>query len=128
MTDEIRLVIPSQDDFWPIAHLVTGGLALRLDLTYDQLEDLQVAIETLLALREDGEDVVVELGVDDGRLQARVGPFPTEALRALDEDGGSLGLRRVLETVCDSVERDERADGAWVELTKRAPAGAGAEA
>jgi len=128
MTDEIRLVIPSQDDFWPIAHLVTGGLALRLDLTYDQLEDLQVAIEALLAVREDGEDVVVELGVDDGRLRARVGPFLPDALRGLDEDGGPLGLRRVLETVCDSVERDERADGAWVELTKRAPASAGAEA
>jgi hypothetical protein len=124
MTDEIRLVIPSQDDFWPIAHLVTGGLALRLDLTYDQLEDLQVAIEALLALREDGEDVVVELGVGEGGLRARVGPFPADTLRGLDEEGGTLGLRRVLETVCDSVERDERADGAWVELTKRAPAGA----
>jgi hypothetical protein len=122
MTDEIRLVIPSQDDFWPTAHLVTGGLALRLDLTYDQLEDLQVAIEALLALRDDGEDVVVELGVGDGGLRARVGPFPVEALRDLDEESGALGLRRVLETVCDSVERDERSDGAWVELMKRAPA------
>ena len=128
MTDEIRLVIPSQANFWPIAHLVTGGLALRLDLTYDQLEDLQVAIEALLALREDGEDVVVELGIDDSGLRARVGPFPADALRGLDEDAGTLDLRRVLETVCDSVERDERADGAWVELTKRAPASAGAEA
>jgi hypothetical protein len=124
MTDEIRLVIPSEDDFWPIAHLVTGGLALRLDLTYDQLEDLQVAIEALLALRDDGADVVVELGVGDGGLRARVGPFPTEALRGLDDDEGPLGLRRVLDTVCDSVEREERTDGSWVELTKRAPAGA----
>jgi hypothetical protein len=123
MTDEIRLVIPSQDDFWPIAHLVTGGLALRLDLTYDQLEDLQVAIEALLALRnDDGEDVVVELGVGEGALHARVGPFAAEALRGLDEDADSLGLRRVLDTVCDAVQRDERADGSWVELTKQAPA------
>jgi hypothetical protein len=124
MTDEIRLVIPSEDDFWPIAHLVTSGLALRLDLTYDQLEDLQVAIEALLALRDDGNDVVVELGVDGGGLRARVGPFPAEALSGLDDDEGSLGLRRVLDTVCDSVERDDRADGSWVELTKRAPAAA----
>jgi hypothetical protein len=124
MTDQIRLVIPSEDDFWPIAHLVTSGLALRLDLTYDQLEDLQVAIEALLALREDGEDVVIELGVGEGGLRASVGPFPAGALRGLDDEEGSLGLRRVLSTVCDSVEREERADGAWVELTKRAPAAA----
>jgi hypothetical protein len=41
-----------------------------------------------------------------------------------DADGG-LDLRRVLETVCDTHEIEERADGAWVELTKRvASAGA----
>jgi hypothetical protein len=121
---EIRLVIPSQEDFWPIAHLVIGGFALRLDLTYDQLEDVQVAIETLLALREDGEDVVIELGAGGGGLRARLGPFPEEALRRLDEDGGELGPGRVLETVCDSIDREQRADGAWLELTK---AGATAE-
>ena len=128
MTEEIRLVIPSQDDFWPIAHLVTGGLASRLDLTYDQLEDLQVAIEALLALRDDGEDVVIELGVGEGGMRVSVGPLPAKALRGLDEEQGSLGLRRVLETVCDTVERDERSDGVWVELTKRAPAAAEAGA
>ena len=48
MTEEIRLVIPAEEDFRPIAHLVTGGLASRLDVTYDDLEDIQVAIEALL--------------------------------------------------------------------------------
>ena len=48
-TDEIRLVIPAEEDFRPIAHLVTGGLAMRLDVTYDDLDDLQVGIEALLA-------------------------------------------------------------------------------
>ena len=41
-TDEIRLVIPAEEDFRPIAHLVTGGLATRLDVTYGDLDDLQV--------------------------------------------------------------------------------------
>jgi hypothetical protein len=124
MKGEIRLVIPSQEDFWPIAHLVIGGFALRLDLTYDQLEDMQVAIETLLALREDGEDVVIELGAGGRGLRTRVGPFSEEALRGLEDDGDELGPRRVLETVCDSIDRDERADGVWLELTK-APATTG---
>lgn len=119
MTDEIRLVIPSEREFRPIARLVAGGLALRLDLSYDQLDDLEVAIDTLLALREDADDVAVELSVGERVLRAAVGPFAPEALRGLDDDDAGLGLRRVLETVCDSYERDERADGAWVELTKR---------
>ena len=123
-TDEIRLVIPAEEDFRRIAHLVTGGLALRLDVTYADLEDLQVGIEALLALRDDAGELVLSLSADDGVLHASLGPFAPETVHEDDADGG-LDLRRVLETVCDTHEIEERADGAWVELTKRvASAGA----
>lgn len=117
-TDEIRLVIPAEEDFRPIAHLVTGGLAMRLDVTYDDLDDLQVGIEALLALRDDSDDVVVSLSAESGVLHASLGPFPPEEVHAADSNGG-LDLRRVLQTVCDTHEVDERDDGAWVELSKR---------
>jgi hypothetical protein len=123
-TDEIRLVIPAEEDFRPIAHLVTGGVATRLDVTYADLEDLQVGIEALLALRDDAGELVLSLSADDGLLHASLGPFAPETVHEEDADGG-LDLRRVLETVCDTHEIEERADGAWVELTKRvATAGA----
>ena len=118
MTEEIRLVIPAEEDFRPIAHLVTGGLATRLDVSYDDLDDLQVGIEALLALRDDADDLVVSLSAADGVLYASVGPFPPEKVHAADSDCG-LDLRRVLETVCDTHEVEERDGGAWVELTKR---------
>lgn len=117
-TEEIRLVIPAEEDFRPIAHLVTGGLAVRLDLTYDDLDDLQVGLEALLALRDDADELVVSLSADDGVLHASLGPFPPEKVHAADSEGG-LDLRRVLETVCDTHEVEERDGGAWVELTKR---------
>jgi hypothetical protein len=124
--EEIRLVIPAEEDFRPIAHLVTGGLAMRLDVTYDDLEDLQVGIEALLGLRDDADELVVSLSADGGMLHAKLGPFPPEKVHAADSDGG-LDLRRVLETVCDTHEVEERDGGAWVELTKRiASAGAAA--
>jgi hypothetical protein len=116
--DEIRLVIPAEEDFRPIAHLVTGGLAMRLDVTYDDLDDLQVGIEALLALRDDADDLVVSLSSGGGALRVSLGPFPPEAVQAADSNGG-LDLRRVLETVCDTHEVEERDGGAWVELTKR---------
>ena len=124
-TDEIRLVIPAEEGFRPIAHLVAGGLALRLDVTYDDLEDLQVGIEALLALRDDPDELVVSLSADDGVLHATVGPFAPELVHAGESDGG-LDLRRVLDTVCDTHEVEEREDGAWVELTKRIASVAGA--
>ena len=117
-TEEIRLVIPAEEEFRPIAHLVTGGLAMRLDVTYADLDDLQVGIEALLGLRDDSDELVVSLSADDGVLRASIGPFPPQMVQADDGDG-SLDLHRVLETVCDTHEIEERDGGAWVELSKR---------
>jgi hypothetical protein len=124
--DEIRLIIPAEEDFRPIAHLVTGGLASRLDLTYDDLEDLQLAVEAVLALRDDADELAVVLSSDDGVLRAAIGPFPAESVQVDESEDGGLDLGRVLETVCDTHEVELRDDGAWVELTKRIASPSGA--
>ena len=122
MTDEITLVVPAQEDFRPIVHLVVGGLAVRLDLTMDALDDLQVALDTLLGRRDDDGDVTVRVAFDDTTMRATVGPLPSEILDAVEREGGELSLRRVLETVCDTFEVEEREGSAWVELTKQTAA------
>jgi hypothetical protein len=119
MTDEIRLALPAQEDFHHVAHLVVGGLAARRDLTYDVLEDLQVAFDALLGCRDDEGEIVVTMGVYDGEVRSRIGPFASDALAQLDSGPGELPLRRVLETVCDSIEVDEHDGSSWVELKKR---------
>jgi hypothetical protein len=117
MSDEIVLTLPEQDEFRNVAHLVVGGLAVRLNLTFENLEDVQVALEGLLA-RAAGE-ITVAVRLDDDALAMRVGPFEPEALRReLDDDRAEVGLRRILETVSDGLEVLEREDGCWVELRK----------
>jgi anti-sigma regulatory factor (Ser/Thr protein kinase) len=127
MSDEVTLVVPADEEFRPIVHLVVGGLAARLDLTMDTLEDLQVALDALLARRDDDGDVHVRIVFDDEVMRATVGPLPPQVIDDLDRGGDELGLRRVLETVSESFEAEERNGEAWVELSKRtaAPAGAG---
>jgi anti-sigma regulatory factor (Ser/Thr protein kinase) len=122
MTDEITLVVPAQEDFRSIVHLVVGGLAVRLDLTIDALEDLQVALDALLARRDDDGDVNVRVRIDDSTIRATVGPLPLSVLDDLEREGPELGLRRVLETVCESFEIEERDGEAWVELSKQTAA------
>ena len=122
MTEEIRLVIPAEEDFRPIAHLVTGGVGSRLDVTYDDLEDIQVAVDAVLALRDDEGDVTVVLSAEPGVVRVAIGPFEPEALEPSGAADGGLDLQLVLETVCDSHEFESRDDGAWVELTKRTAA------
>ncbi len=119
MTDVVTLQLPREREFHGVAHLVLGGLAARLDLTYDVLEDMTTAIDELLDRRDTGEDVTLSLEIEEGAIVTVVGPFKSnigDELRASDE---GLGLRRVLETVADHVEVSERDGGQWVELRKQ---------
>jgi anti-sigma regulatory factor (Ser/Thr protein kinase) len=119
VTDEVTLTLPAQEDFRHVAHLVVGGLGARREMTYEELEDLQVAFDAILACRDDDEDIIVTMSIEGGVVRASVGPFDEAALEQLDEGPDGLAPRRVIETVCDSVSLTERDGGAWVEVTKR---------
>jgi hypothetical protein len=117
--DEICLTLPADDAFHGVAHLVLGGLAARLNLSFETLEDLELALDALLERPSDGREVTVRVFVEDGELRTIVGPFTS--VRADLEAGGtkSLNLGRILGAVCDSVQVEDRDGSQWVELTKR---------
>ena len=119
MTDEITLTIPRERALYGVAHLVLGGLAARLNLSFEHLEDLELALDSLLERPSDGREVTLRVVVEDSVLRTIVGPF--SSVRADLEDGGtnSLNLGRILRAVCDSVEVEDRDGSQWVELTKR---------
>ena len=121
MADEITLTIPRQPDFRRVAHLVLGGLAIRMDFTVESLEDIQIALDSILGRseREDG-DITVRMALRDGALEARVGPLAAGVLDEIErEQDGELSLRRVLESTVDDIH----VDGDWVCLTKKAVPG-----
>jgi hypothetical protein len=115
--DEIILTIPREEPFHEVAHLVLGGVAARLDLTFESIDDLETALDAVLERAAEDGDVTVQLRLADGAIVTRVGPFAADRLRAeLERDAtDDVTLRRVLDTVVDSYELD--ADG-WLELTK----------
>jgi anti-sigma regulatory factor (Ser/Thr protein kinase) len=119
VTDEITLTVPAQEDFHHIAHLVVGGLGARLDLTYEDLDDVQTALDALLGCREDDGEIEVVVAQVDGALRSTVGPFAEDDLDELESESSELGLRRVLETVADTFEIERRDGSAWVVLTKK---------
>jgi anti-sigma regulatory factor (Ser/Thr protein kinase) len=119
MTDEITLTFPREPDFQRVAHLVLGGLATRLNVTIEHLEDLQIALDSLLERtdHDDGQgDVTVRMSLRDGALETVVGPLSARLLDEIDEEAGDdLRLRRVLESTVDDVH----VDGESVRLTKK---------
>jgi anti-sigma regulatory factor (Ser/Thr protein kinase) len=126
VSDLVQLTLPAEEDFRRVAHLVVGGLGVRLDLTFEDLEDLQIALEALLGCRDDEGDIVVTVDAGNGVVRASVGPFGAAALDSLERSDSPFGLHRVLETVCDTFEVEERDGGSWVELTKKTTSPSGA--
>lgn len=115
--DEITLTIPREEPFHEVAHLVLGGVAARLNLTFEHIDDLETALDTVLERAAEEGDVTVHLRLADGAIVTRVGPFAADRLRdELERDPeDDVTLRRILDTVVDGYELD--GDG-WLELTK----------
>jgi hypothetical protein len=118
--DEVTLTVPRDRQFYPVAHLVLGGLGVRLNLTLESLEDLQVALAGLLEREDASQVLTMRVRVTERGLEAELGPFDGTALRSdLErEPGNDLGLRRILDAVVDEVRVDSRDDGTWVVLHK----------
>ena len=121
-SDEITLTLPAERDFFRVAHLVLGGLAVRLNLTFESLEDLQLALDGLLEREPGNGEMTVCVSVGTGVLETLVGPFGDEERLREElerEPGDDVTLRRVLDAVVDEVALERRDGGQWVRLTKR---------
>ena len=115
--DEITLTIPREASFHEVAHLVLGGVAARLNLSFESLDDLETALDAVLERGSEDGEVTVKLRLTEDAIVACVGPFSSDGLREeLARDAGEgVTLRRVLDTVVDGYALG--GDG-WLELTK----------
>jgi anti-sigma regulatory factor (Ser/Thr protein kinase) len=115
MRERIDLEAPLSGDFQAVVRLIIGGIAERVDFAFEEIDDLQLAVERLLA--EAGTIGSVRLSFEVGAdgIRTRVGPLSelkvAEALRDGDALPGELTLRRILQTVVDSFGVDESDDG-----------------
>jgi hypothetical protein len=124
--DTIRLSLPREPGFRPVALLVAGGVAARLDLTVETLEDLEIGVESLIEV-VNGDNATLELRLDPQAISASVGPIDDAAVREqlADDAAAGVGLRRVLMTVSDGFGVVERDGMHWLSMEKRIPGGDG---
>jgi hypothetical protein len=123
--DRIALETPIARGWEPVFRLVLGGIADRLDLGFEDLDDIQLAVERLLAEAGTQDSVRLSFDVLPGGLRTRIGPLReraiADALQGPDPPPGELTLRRILETVVDSFGVEVADDGEIVViLNKRA--------
>ena len=123
--DAITLSLPHAKEYHGVARLVVGGLAARLELTYEHLEDLQLALESVLERGGyvQGDRVTVRLVVGSESVVLEIGPLDPTVLRADLERGpdDAISLSRLLSTLVDDVALEEGDAGYLLRLEKRVP-------
>ena len=100
--DRATVEFPSTAGYRSVGRLVLGGVAARFELPIDRVDDLLLAVDSLLLQEPTGDTVRLEAEATPSGLLVRLGSFRRGQL----EDPA---LRRVLARLVDTVE--ERADG-----------------
>jgi hypothetical protein len=116
--ERIDLEAPLAGAFQAVIRLIIGGIAERVDFAFEEIDDLQLAVERLLAEQGQSGNVSLSFEVGEDRIRTRVGPLSESALADALHDAnlrpGELTLRRILQTVVDSFGVEEAEDGCIV--------------
>lgn len=87
--DEIRLTLPATAGHARVARLALTGLASRNGFTYDEVEDVRIAVgETFSILVADGpagSRILLRCRVGDGQLEVDAETLPPRPLPAVDD-------------------------------------------
>ena len=116
--DRVLVEFPATAGYRGVGRLVLGGLSSRFDLPVDRVDDLLLALESLITQELAGDAVTMEATAAPEGLRARVGPF---ASSQVDDPA----VARVLAPLVDDVSEQGEPDGFWVELGVSADRSAG---
>jgi serine/threonine-protein kinase RsbW len=114
--DFVELRVPADPAYLAVVRTAAAGLAARLDLTLDEIEDLRIAVDEACALLLDhrthrDQSLVATFTMQPSTLDVLVrGPATLLPER-------SSFAWAVLEALVGGVETGADADGAWIRLS-----------
>ena len=102
--DEVRLVLPAAPEYARVARLAVAGLATRLGFSYDDVEDLRIAVGEVCSI----------LAADDtgGRLTLlyRLHPAVLEVEASTQGGGPPLKVAELSDQILDAVVDEHAID------------------
>lgn len=103
-SDAIRLTLPAYARYARVARLAVCGLAARNGFSYDEVEDIRIAVGEAFGILVDHDSVRVRCtcALDDDAISVLAERVPPTAV----EPVGELS-RQILDAVCDQVQVDE---------------------
>lgn len=126
--DTVTLRVPRQDGFMRTVRMVLGGIATRKDLSFDALDDLLLAVETLLAEDSDVDDLSVSVTVSEAAVEVRLEPLSGPDLYATlrsgrvpeGAEGRCLDVCLLLESLVDAYRIEGEAGGQYAVIVEKA--------
>jgi hypothetical protein len=101
--------------FHGVVRLLVSGIAEQANFGFEAMDDLQLAIERLLAEAGGEGRVKISFQVAPGSVRTRIGPLRegslAAALRESNGETGTLPLARILSAVVDSFGVEPATDG-----------------
>ncbi|MBI4939942.1 MAG: ATP-binding protein [Actinobacteria bacterium] len=116
VTDVVELRVPADPAYLTVIRTASAGLAARLDLTLDEIEDLRIAVDEACALllghtTHPDAHLFTEFTIRPGALDVHVrGPARTLPDR-------SSFAWSVLEALVGRVETGATDEGCWIRLS-----------
>ena len=110
--EHVTLSVPAAPEFRGVVRLVVGGIASRCGLSFEHVDDLQMAVDALLnSQRTATEELELDASIGEC-LRLRVGPF---------DDRGGDSSQRVLRALVPGVQTVALGGHEWIELALPLP-------
>ena len=111
--DRVVITVPAGRPFRGVLRLVVGGIGSRCGLSFDHVDELQLAVDSLLDHRNPAYATIeLEAAIGDEELVLVVGPFIGDA---------DVAGRRVTSALVDRALTIERDGFEWIELSVTMP-------
>ncbi len=81
-THTVSLTIPHDADLLPLFSMILGGIALRRNLSFETLDDLQLAVDSVLVdEKPGGREISMSVELREEGLDIRLSPLTQQDLR-----------------------------------------------
>jgi hypothetical protein len=127
-THTVSLTIPHDADLLPLFSMILGGIALRRNLSFETLDDLQLAVDSVLVdEKPGGRDISMSVDLGEEGLDIRLGPLTQQDLRDTLVQGGvpagatdrCLDVCLILRSLVDDYTVRDHEDGSYAVVLRK---------
>lgn len=125
MMEEIQVAVPALPDYIHVVRAVAGAVAAGLSLSYDEIDDIRIAVDEacshLLDIRPRGGSLRLSIRAQDGALRLVVS-VDTPSAAWPPADARQTLTWQVLSALAEDAEFSRTETGPGIRFSKRLPA------